>query len=368
LPIFTKFHFQLLRTGQSETARLEAPNDIDLKKESKKMSLVTGGAGYITSHVYVELLQVGYAVVVLDNFSNSHPECLLRVEPITGRKINCVVGDARDLANIEATLRKGPCTAVIYFNGLKAVRESVENPLARYDNNEVGAHRLRAAVQNCRTKTLIFGSSAAVDGKPQHLPHIEDHPLSAASTYGHSKLIVEQMSRNPWGADTNWAMAILLYFNPIGAYEIGLISEDLEGIPNNLMPYLAQVAVGRREPLKDWRNDYPTHDGASVRDYIVVVGLAGGRQKDLGRLELTQCITVNLGAGVDDSVLDVVKAFETASGQTLSSCGLGDIAACYAGPNLAGHFLGWKAERDPATMFYDHWRWQEYNPRGFARA
>lgn len=331
--------------------------------------LITGGAGYIGSHTCVELLLAGHKVVVLDNFSNSHPEALKRVGQIAGRKLRLVEGDIRDQATIEATLRQHRCTAVIHFAGLKAVGESVEKPLAYYDNNVIGTHRLLAAMQNCGVETLVFSSSATVYGESQRLPLTEDRPLSATNPYGRSKLIIEDMLRDLWRANSSWRIAILRYFNPVGAHESGQIGEDPQGIPNNLMPYVAQVAVGRREYLNVWGSDYPTHDGTGVRDYIHVVDLALGHLKALQRLDQPQCVAVNLGTGVGYSVLDVVKAFESASGQRvpyrLSPRRPGDVAACYADPALAEQLLGWKAERDLVAMCKDHWRWQKQNPQGY---
>lgn len=331
--------------------------------------LVTGGAGYIGSHACVELLLAGHDVVVFDNFSNSHPEALRRVEQITGRRLILVEGDIRDQVAVEAALRQYGCKAVIHFAGLKAVGESVEKPLVYYDNNVVGTHSLLMAMQNCGVDTLVFSSSATVYGEPQRLPLTEDHPLSATNPYGRSKLIIEDMLRDMYRASPNWRIAILRYFNPVGAHESGQIGEDPQGIPNNLMPFVAQVAVGRRQYLNVWGNDYPTHDGTGVRDYIHVVDLALGHIKALERLNSPQCYATNLGTGVGHSVLDVVKAFENASGQRvpyqLCPRRPGDVAACYADPKLAQHRLGWKAERDLAAMCKDHWRWQQTNLQGY---
>jgi UDP-glucose 4-epimerase len=334
--------------------------------------LITGGAGYIGSHTCVELLQAGHEVVVFDNFSNSHPEALRRVEQIVGRKVSMIQGDIRDQEAIETSLRRHRCQAVIHFAGLKAVGESVEKPLPYYDNNVGGALSLLRAMRKCRVETLIFSSSATVYGEPQRLPLTEDHPLSATSPYGRGKLIIEDMLRDLWRANSNWRIAILRYFNPVGAHESGLIGEDPQGIPNNLMPYLAQVALGMRDCLNVWGNDYPTPDGTGVRDYIHVVDLAKGHLKALEKIDLPQCSAVNLGTGIGYSVLDVVKAFEAASGQNvpyrLSPRRPGDVATCYADPSLAAQLLGWKAERDLATMCQDHWRWQKHNPKGFLHA
>ena len=331
--------------------------------------LITGGAGYIGSHTCIELLLAGCEVVVLDNFGNSHPEALRRVEQIAGRKLRLVEGDIRDQATIEATLRQHGCTAVIHFAGLKSVGESVEEPLDYYDNNVVGTHRLLAAMQNCGVGSLVFSSSATVYGEPQRLPLTEDHPLSATNPYGRSKLIIEDMLRDLYRANPHWRIIILRYFNPVGAHESGLIGEDPQGVPNNLMPYMAQVAVGRREYLNVWGSDYRTHDGTGVRDYIHVVDLALGHLKALQRLDQRQCVAVNLGTGVGYSVLDVINAFESASERRVpyksSPRRAGDVAACYADPRLAAQLLGWKAERDLAAMCKDHWHWQNQNPQGY---
>ena len=261
------------------------------------MILVTGGAGYIGSHTCVELLNAGHELVVFDNFCNSHPEALARVEKITGRKLNVVKGDIRDQGALEEAIRRFNCTAVIHFAGLKAVGESVEKPLDYYDNNVIGTHRLLQAMANCGVKTLVFSSSATVYGEPQFLPLTEDHPLSATNPYGRTKLVIEEMLRDLYRADPSWRIGILRYFNPVGAHESGLIGEDPQGIPNNLMPFVAQVAIGRRECLKIWGNDYPTPDGTGVRDYIHVVDLAKGHLKALQRLDSPQCYAVNLGTG-----------------------------------------------------------------------
>lgn len=333
------------------------------------MIFVTGGAGYIGSHTCVELLQSGQEVVVFDNFSNSHPESLRRVETIAGRKIQLVEGDIRDQSAMEEAMRRFGCTAVIHFAGLKAVGESVEKPLDYYDNNVIGTHRLLKAMGNCGIKTLVFSSSATVYGEPQRLPLTEDHPLSATNPYGRTKLVIEDMLRDLYRSDPSWQIGILRYFNPVGAHVSGLIGEDPQGIPNNLMPFVAQVAVGRREQLKVWGDDYPTPDGTGVRDYIHVVDLAIGHLKALARLSEPQCFEVNLGTGTGYSVLDVVKAFEKASGRPvpyeLAPRRPGDVASCYADPAFAAELLGWRAERGIEAMCVDAWRWQSGNPNGF---
>lgn len=333
------------------------------------MILVTGGAGYIGSHTCVELLNSGQEVVVFDNFCNSHPESIRRVEMITGKKVTVVKGDIRDQAAVEAALRQYDCRSVIHFAGLKAVGESVEKPLEYYDNNVIGTHRLLQAMGNCGVKTLVFSSSATVYGDPQRLPLTEDHPLSATNPYGRTKLVIEDMLRDFSRAAPDWRIGILRYFNPVGAHESGLIGEDPQGIPNNLMPFVAQVAVGRRERLNVWGADYPTPDGTGVRDYIHVVDLAIGHLKALACLTEPQCFAVNLGTGIGYSVLDIVKAFEKASARSipyeLAPRRSGDVAACYAAPDFATELLNWRAERDIETMCVDAWRWQSKNPNGF---
>jgi len=333
------------------------------------MILVTGGAGYIGSHTCVELLNAGHELVVFDNFSNSHPEALARVEKITGRKLNVVIGDIRDQGALEEAIRRFNCTAVIHFAGLKAVGESVEKPLDYYDNNVIGTHRLLQAMINGGVKTLVFSSSATVYGEPQFLPLTEDHPLSATNPYGRTKLVIEEMLRDLYRADPSWRIGILRYFNPVGAHESGLIGEDPQGIPNNLMPFVAQVAIGRRECLKVWGNDYPTPDGTGVRDYIHVVDLAKGHLKALQRLDSPRCYAVNLGTGTGYSVLEVAKVFAEASGRPvpyeIAPRREGDVAVCYAGVSYAEQLLNWRAELGLPTMCLDVWRWQSTNPNGF---
>lgn len=333
------------------------------------MILVTGGAGYIGSHTCIELLNAGHEAVVFDNFSNGHPEALRRVEAITGKCLPVVEGDIRDQYALEQAIRRFGCTAVIHFAGLKAVGESVDKPLEYYDNNVIGTHRLLQAMGNCGINTLVFSSSATVYGEPQFLPLTEDHPLSATNPYGRTKLFIEEMLRDLYRSDPTWRIGILRYFNPVGAHKSGLIGEDPRGIPNNLMPFVAQVAIGRRDCLQVWGGDYPTPDGTGVRDYIHVVDLALGHLKALSRLTMAQCFEVNLGTGVGYSVLDVVRAFESASGKAvpynLSPRRSGDIAMCYADPAFAHELIGWRAERDLERMCVDAWRWQSGNPQGY---
>lgn len=331
--------------------------------------LVTGGAGYIGSHTCVELLEAGHRVVVYDNFSNSHPEAVERVRQIAGGDCRLVEGDIRDQARLEAALREHRCDAVIHFAGLKAVGESVEKPLDYYDNNVIGTHRLLRAMQMAGVGALVFSSSATVYGDPRFLPLTEAHPLSATNPYGRTKLIIEEMLCDLHQSAPEWKIAILRYFNPVGAHASGLIGEDPQGLPNNLMPFVAQVAVGRRERLNVWGNDYPTPDGTGVRDYIHVVDLAKGHLRALDKLAEPGCLAVNLGTGRGYSVLEVVRAFEQSSGQTIpltmAPRRAGDVASCYADPELAASLLGWRAERDIEAMCADHWRWQKQNPQGY---
>jgi UDP-glucose 4-epimerase len=334
------------------------------------MILVTGGAGYIGSHTCVELLESGHDVTVFDNFCNSQPESLARVERITGKKVSVVNGDIRDRAAVEKALRDSGARAVIHFAGLKAVGESVENPLAYYDNNVNGTVQLLEAMRACDVKTLVFSSSATVYGDPQRLPLDEGHPLSATNPYGQTKLVIEDMLRDLYRSDAQWRISILRYFNPVGAHASGLIGEDPQGVPNNLLPFVAQVAVGRRPHVNVWGSDYPTPDGTGVRDYIHVVDLALGHLKALERLEQhAECRAINLGTGVGYSVLDMLRAFEQACGKPvpyqLADRRAGDIAACYADPAQARELLGWQALRDLQTMCTDAWRWQSSNPQGY---
>jgi UDP-glucose 4-epimerase len=334
--------------------------------------LVTGGAGYIGSHTCVELLKAGHDVAVFDNFCNSHPESLNRVERIAGRRPDLVRGDVRDRAALAAALQASGAEAVIHFAGLKAVGESVEQPLAYYDNNVVGTLRLLEAMRETGVKALVFSSSATVYGDPQRLPLTEDHPLSATNPYGRSKLMIEDILRDVYLSDASWRFGILRYFNPVGAHASGLIGEDPQGIPNNLMPFVAQVAVGRREFLNVWGDDYATPDGTGVRDYIHVVDLALGHLAALERLaNHAECLTVNLGTGRGYSVLEMVKAFSQASGKPvpyqIGPRRAGDIASCYADPVLAKQLLGWQATHGIEDMCADGWRWQSENPQGFGK-
>jgi UDP-glucose 4-epimerase len=334
------------------------------------MIFVTGGAGYIGSHTCVELLNAGHEVAVFDNFCNSQAESLARVERITGKKPRLYNGDIRDKDALVAAMRDCGATAVIHFAGLKAVGESVQKPLTYYDNNVVGSVRLLEAMGECGVKTLVFSSSATVYGEPQRLPLSEDHPLSSTNPYGQTKLVIEEMLRDLHRSDADWRIAVLRYFNPVGAHSSGLIGEDPQGTPNNLMPFVAQVAVGRREFLNVWGNDYDTPDGTGVRDYIHVVDLALGHLKALERLQHhVECRAINLGTGVGYSVMDMVRAFEAVSGRSVpfkvGPRRTGDTAACYADPSSAKTLLCWSAQRNLTTMCEDAWRWQSANPKGY---
>ena len=334
------------------------------------MILVTGGAGYIGSHTCVELLNAGQDVTVFDNFCNSQPESLARVRRITGRKVGLIEGDIRDRAALVQALRSSGANAVIHFAGLKAVGESVAQPLAYYDNNLNGTLRLLEAMAECQVKTLVFSSSATVYGDPQYLPLTEDHPLSATNPYGRTKLVIEDMLRDLHRSDPGWRISILRYFNPVGAHASGLIGEDPRGTPNNLMPFVAQVAVGKRGFVNVWGKDYPTPDGTGVRDYIHVVDLAVGHLKALERLQHhAECRAINLGTGIGYSVLEMVRAFEQASGRAvpyqIAARREGDIASCYADPARAAELLGWRAARGLQAMCSDAWHWQSSNPDGY---
>ena len=335
------------------------------------MIFITGGTSFIGSHTCVELLNAGHQVTVFDNFCNSQPESVRRVEHITGKKVQLIEGDIRDQPSLLAALTASQAQAVIHFAGLKAVGESVTEPLRYYDNNVAGTIKLLQAMQTTGVRTLVFSSSATVYGDPQRLPLTEDHPLSATNPYGQTKLVIENMLRDLSASDPAWRIGILRYFNPVGAHTSGLIGEDPQGTPNNLLPFVAQVAIGRREFLNVWGNDYATLDGTGVRDYIHVVDLALGHLAALKKLQSSdQCFAVNLGTGFGYSVLDMVRAFEQASGKPvayrLSPRRSGDVAACYADPTYARDLLGWQAQRDLPTMCTDAWRWQSNNPNGYS--
>ncbi len=325
--------------------------------------LVTGGMGYIGSHTCVELLKAGHDVLVYDNLSNSNPGVGDKVARISGRKVAFIEGDIRDRAAMQAAFASSPIDAVIHFAGLKAVGESVAQPLRYYDNNVYGSLVLFETMARFGVKTLVFSSSATVYGDPASVPIVEDFPLSATNPYGRSKLMIEEMLRDLSVSDPTWRIALLRYFNPVGAHESGLIGEEPNGIPNNLVPYIAQVADGRREFLSVYGGDYPTPDGTGMRDYIHVVDLAIGHVKTLTRLATGPgVVTYNLGTGRGNSVLEMVRAFEQACGKPIPYKIVdrrpGDIAKCYADPVRAQTELDWKAERDVAQMCADAWRYQ----------
>lgn len=338
------------------------------------MILITGGSGYIGSHTCVELISAGLKVVVVDNFSNSRIESLKRVEKITGGSIPFFKADVNDRDALRSVFRTYPINAVIHFAGLKAVGESVAKPLQYYYNNVCGSIALLETMAEFGVKRLVFSSSATVYGEPQSVPINENFPLSVTNPYGRSKLMVEDILRDLALADPSWRIALLRYFNPVGAHESGLIGEDPAGIPNNLMPFVSQVAVGKREELLVFGNDYTTHDGTGVRDYIHVVDLATGHLAALRSLEINNAtlLTVNLGTGRGYSVLELVHAFEKASGRPVPFRIVdrrpGDIAACYADPALAQELLGWHAQRDLDSMCRDAWHWQSANPNGYSES
>lgn len=332
--------------------------------------LVTGGAGYIGSHTCVELLNAGYEVVVVDNLSNSKPEALRRVKEITGKEIKFYKVDVLDKEALEQVFSENQIEAVIHFAGLKAVGESVTIPLRYYHNNITGTLVLCEVMQKYDVKKLVFSSSATVYGNPASVPISEDFPLSATNPYGRTKLMIEDILRDLYISDESWSIALLRYFNPIGAHHSGRIGEDPEGIPNNLMPYISQVAVGKLKELRVFGQDYPTPDGTGVRDYIHVVDLAMGHLRALEKiLPTTGLDAYNLGTGRGYSVLEVVKAFEKASGRKVPYAIVdrrpGDIAMCYANPEKASRELNWAAERGIEEMCTDSWNWQVNNPNGY---
>jgi UDP-glucose 4-epimerase len=332
--------------------------------------LVTGGAGYIGSHTVVELLAAGHEVVVLDNLANASPEALVRVEALTGRPAPLVVGDLRDEPLLRRLLAEHRFDATIHFAGLKAVGESVEKPLAYYDNNVSGTVTLLRCLDAAGVRRIVFSSSATVYGDPSSVPIREDAPTGPTNPYGRTKWMIELILQDLAAADPRWSVANLRYFNPIGAHPSGRIGEDPQGIPNNLMPFVAQVAVGRRERLSVYGGDWPTPDGTGVRDYIHVVDLARGHLAALRRVfDTTGAWTVNLGTGNGHSVLEMVAAFERASGRPVPHAIVarrpGDIASCYADPSRAEALLGWRASLGIDAMCADGWRWQQGNPNGY---
>jgi len=346
----------------------------------KPTILVTGGAGYIGSHTCVELLDSGFEVVVVDNLCNSKIEAIRRVEKITGKTVQFHQADINDADALTRIFQKQPIEAVIHFAGLKAVGESCQLPLSYYQNNISGTLVLLNTMTEHGVKKLVFSSSATVYGDPHTVPITEDFPLSATNPYGRTKLFIEEILRDASAADSlnkseqPWEIAILRYFNPIGAHSSGLIGEDPNGIPNNLMPYLSQVAIKKLPILSVFGDDYPTHDGTGVRDYIHVVDLAQGHIKALEYLmshskDTGICDAINLGTGNGYSVLDMINTFVRETGQEvpykITTRRPGDVAACYADPSLAAEKLKWKAQRDLAQMMADTWRWQSNNPVGY---
>lgn len=334
--------------------------------------LVTGGAGYIGSHTCIELMAAGHQVVVVDNLCNSKRESLTRVERIAGQTLRAFVqADVRDRDAMRAVFAAHDIDAVIHFAGLKAVGESVAKPLEYYDNNVSGTVALCEVMAEAGVKTLAFSSSATVYGDPASVPIREDFPTGPTNPYGRSKWMVEYLLQDLVVADPSWRIALLRYFNPVGAHESGLIGEDPNGLPNNLMPFVSQVAVGKLAELRVFGGDWPTPDGTGVRDYIHVLDLAQGHVRAIDYLaENTGLLTVNLGTGRGYSVLEVVRAFEQASGRAVPYRIVdrrpGDIAQCYADPAHANRLLGWVARRDLAQMCADAWNWQRSNPQGYA--
>ncbi len=332
--------------------------------------LVTGGAGYIGSHTCILLLEAGYEIVVFDNFCNASRESINRVEQIVKQKIEVFEGDIRNRKDLHRVFHAHQIEAVIHFAGLKAVGESVALPLKYYDNNVNGTSVLCEVMAEHDCRSIVFSSSATVYGDPHSVPIKENFPLSATNPYGRSKLFVEEILRDLYVSDNRWKVVLLRYFNPVGAHGSGTIGEDPNGIPNNLMPFITQTAVGKRSCLSVFGDDYDTPDGTGVRDYIHVVDLAAGHVKALEKMEiLKEVMTVNLGTGKGYSVLDMVQAFERASGKEVPYCiaprRSGDIATCYADPSYAKETLGWEAKKGIDEMCEDSWRWQSMNPNGY---
>ncbi|MCU4674539.1 UDP-glucose 4-epimerase GalE [Catenovulum sp. 2E275] len=332
--------------------------------------LVTGGAGYIGSHTSIDLIEAGHEVVIVDNLINSKSEALARVEKICGQAVTFYQADIRDADALNRIFSEHKIDSVIHFAGLKAVGESTQKPLEYYDNNVNGSRILVDCMLKNQVYSLIFSSSATVYGDPASVPILESFPLSATNPYGRSKLMVEEILRDVTYANDKLSVVLLRYFNPVGAHKSGLIGEDPNGIPNNLMPFIAQVAVGKREYLSVFGDDYSTTDGTGVRDYIHVLDLARGHVQALEKLyDKPGTHVFNLGTGKGSSVLEMVKAFEAASGKAvpykIAPRRPGDIAQCYADPTFAEQQLGFKAKRDVKEMAEDTWRWQSQNPNGY---
>ena len=332
--------------------------------------LVTGGAGYIGSHTCIEMLKAGHNVVVIDNLDNSSYESLKRVEEITGKKVKFYQDDVRDMAALEKIFSENEIEAVIHFAGLKAVGESVAKPIEYYDNNLISTLMLLEVMRNFGVKKFVFSSSATVYGVSKTMPLKEGMPTGAINPYGRTKLFIEEMLRDLYVSDNSWGIAILRYFNPIGAHSSGKIGEDPKGIPNNLMPYIAQVAVGRRSELHVFGNDYNTPDGTGVRDYIHVCDLAAGHVKAVEwALKNTKCDEFNLGTGNGTTVLELKNAFEKASGvevpYVIDPRRPGDLDEVYADAKKAEEILGWTAKLSVEDMCRDTWNWQKNNPNGY---
>lgn len=332
--------------------------------------LVTGGAGYIGSHTCLELLRTGYEVVVVDNLSNSKVDSLKRVQDLAGKSLEFHQVDLLDQPGLAGVFDKAEIEAVVHFAGLKAPGESVSMPLRYYQNNVTGSLILCEEMKSHHVKNLVFSSSATVYGDPHSVPVKEDFPLSATNPYGRSKLMVEDILRDLYASDPDWNIALLRYFNPVGAHPSGRIGEDPNGIPNNLVPYIAQVAVGKLARLPVYGNDYPTPDGTGIRDYLHVVDLAIGHLKAIEKLKSNPgAVAYNLGTGQGYSVLEMVAAFERACGKKIPyevvARRPGDVAVSYADPSKAGEELGWEAVRGIDAMCADTWRWQSQNPNGY---
>ena len=332
--------------------------------------LVTGGAGYIGSHTCLELLNTGYEIVVIDNLSNSKPESLKRVSELAKKDFKFYNGDLLDEKTVEKVFSENNIDAVIHFAGLKAVNESIEIPLHYYHNNVTGTLILCQIMKKYNVKKLIFSSSANVYGMPKHVPVTEDSPLGPINPYGRTKLIIEEILSDLYISDHNWSISLLRYFNPIGAHESGRIGEDPTAIPNNLMPYINQVAIGKREQVNVFGKDYNTHDGTGIRDYIHVVDLAKGHIKALERVLRTTGIDVfNLGTGVGYSVIDLIKSYENITSQKISynftHRRAGDIDKCYADTTKAKEILEWLPTKNLSDMCRDSWNWQKNNPNGY---
>lgn len=346
-------------------------NTLNLERLVKKMKiLVTGGAGYIGSHTSVVLLESGYDVVIVDNLVNSKYEVIKRIKQITGKDVAFYQEDVCDRAALRKIFEKEKIDAVIHFAGLKAVGESVSIPLKYYENNLISTLMLLETMQEFGVKNFVFSSSATVYGNPKTVPITEDFPLSTTNPYGTTKLMIEHILTDLYHADNTFHPIILRYFNPVGAHESGLIGEDPNGIPNNLMPYITQVAIGKLEKLRVFGGDYPTPDGTGVRDYIHVQDLASGHVAALKQFEKNSGLQIfNLGTGHGYSVLDIVRAFSKATGKEIPYAVVerrpGDIPACYADPEKAERELGWKATKSLDDMCADSWRWQSMNPKGY---